>query len=136
MWQDEMIPLVRVLIGDVSSPYTYSDDRITDLIITAAYIVNLEVAQLNDYTISIANQTISPDPVEEEVSNTRSWQELIVLGVETTTTGSFANKGGCTVVTAPALPTPNAPGSNLTSSPGAIIDSYDNITITDVASLL
>lgn len=62
-WQDEMIPMLRILINDFSSEPTYSDERLTDLIITSAYLVNNEANITTDYNISMSLKTISPDPI-------------------------------------------------------------------------
>lgn len=62
-WNEEIIPLVRGLINDISHPtYTYSDDQVTEFIIYAAHFVNQEVSFDTTYTIDISATTISPDP--------------------------------------------------------------------------
>ncbi len=61
-WQEEITPMVRHLIDDFSNPFTYTDDRLHDIIITAAHIMNMELNFINTYTITISTCTISPDP--------------------------------------------------------------------------
>lgn len=62
-WQDELIPLVRILIDDNNpSSYTYSDITLEQLIVAAARYVCSQVDLANVYTLNVANSTISPDP--------------------------------------------------------------------------
>ena len=61
-WRNEVIPLIRVLISDLDSPYTYTDRRLEQLAVVSAHIVNGEVPLNRTYTVSIAQRTISPDP--------------------------------------------------------------------------
>lgn len=64
-WQTEMVPLVRVLINDVATPATYSDARLEALIVSSAQMVCFGVDFDTDYTISIVDGTISPDPTTD-----------------------------------------------------------------------
>src|SRR5574339_394773 len=65
-WQDETIPTLRILINDLDSTnYTYSDDRLSQTLVVAAKLINQEVEFDNEYTISIENVTITPDPVDD-----------------------------------------------------------------------
>lgn len=65
-WQDESIYMLRVLINDIdSSNYTYSDASLTQVLLVSANYVNQSVDFINDYTVSIQNESISPDPTED-----------------------------------------------------------------------
>lgn len=64
-WQDEIIPIVRVLINDNSSPYTYSDTRLEEAIVVAAQIMIREISFDKTYTITISTTTITPDPIDD-----------------------------------------------------------------------
>lgn len=64
-WQDETIPLLRLLIGDSSSPYTYCDTRLLDLFVGAAKMVVMELSFDDDYTITLSTSSISPDPSDD-----------------------------------------------------------------------
>lgn len=58
-----IIPLiVRALINDLSTPYTYDEERLQQLIVTCAQLVKLEIDFNLTYTIDIPNMSISPDP--------------------------------------------------------------------------
>lgn len=60
---DEAIPMVRVLIGDVGSTLTYSDDRLEELLCVSAKIILTESLDFDyDYTVVISTHSISPDP--------------------------------------------------------------------------
>lgn len=65
-WQDEIIPMVRILIGDIGEDTQYTDKRLTDLVIAAASLVNSEVSFNQTYTISMKLKTISPDPSSDD----------------------------------------------------------------------
>lgn len=64
----EVLVGVRASIGDTDScNYEYTDDRLLTLIIVASNIVNTDIA--GSYTISLSNQTITPNPLDEEDYN-------------------------------------------------------------------
>lgn len=61
-WDTEIIRIVRVLINDLTSPYEYSDRRLTQTITVAAKYVEFDVVLDTTYTVDVINNTISPDP--------------------------------------------------------------------------
>ncbi len=61
-WQDEMIPITRVLINDLAATPTYTDDRLEQLLLVAARQVNSEMAFPQDFVIDVGNGTLLPDP--------------------------------------------------------------------------
>lgn len=65
-WEDEAVPMLRILINDYGSEPTYSNSRLTDILVAAAFIIQQEVQFETDYTVSMSTKTISPDPVTEE----------------------------------------------------------------------
>lgn len=66
-WQDETVPMLRILIADtnVDEP-EYSDSQLRELCIVAAKLIIKEIKFSNTYTITISAQTISPDPSTDE----------------------------------------------------------------------
>lgn len=64
-WQDEAIPMLRVLINDFDAEPRYTDSRLTDILVAAAFIVNQEVQFETEYTVTMSVKTISPDPTTE-----------------------------------------------------------------------
>lgn len=61
-WQDESLPILRTLIGDDLAPYTYSDTRLIDIMVSSAKMINFELSFDTEYTITVSTSTISPDP--------------------------------------------------------------------------
>ena len=62
-WQNHLIAIVRVLINDMDTPYEYSDERIQQVIATAAKYVQFDINLDYKYTIDVVNYNIDPDPV-------------------------------------------------------------------------
>lgn len=61
-WQDEMIITTRVLVNDLNTPYEFSDDRITQILVVAGKYVQFDVNLDHLYTIDVVNPSITPDP--------------------------------------------------------------------------
>lgn len=61
-WQDEMIITTRVLVNDLETPYTYSDDRIQQILVVAGKYVQFDVNLDQPYIIDVVGKTITPDP--------------------------------------------------------------------------
>lgn len=62
-WQTTIPFIIRGIINDFDTPYTYSDSRLQQIIVVSAQLLNTTIDFQNDYTIDIANTGISPDPV-------------------------------------------------------------------------
>jgi hypothetical protein len=78
-WHNTIPVMVRYLINDVDpSSYKYSDPRIEKTVLVGAQFVSLELEFPNIYTIDFNNDSIIPDPTEE---NTRdnSFINLVAL---------------------------------------------------------
>lgn len=64
-WEDISVPLLRAMINDLDSGnYTYSDERLVQILISAAYIINVDIDFDTDYVIDVVNETITPDPAD------------------------------------------------------------------------
>lgn len=62
-WQDESIPTLRVLLGDVDeAAQIYSDDSLESTLVVAAKQVLAVASFPTAYAASVANVTLSPDP--------------------------------------------------------------------------
>jgi hypothetical protein len=68
-WETEMITIVRYLIYDFATPYTYSDDRLETAISIAAQLLLEEVDFKNDYLVDISIPDIVPDPTDGDKDN-------------------------------------------------------------------
>lgn len=66
MWETELVMMVRSILGDLDdSNYTYTTDRIKQIIVLAAFeVVNVATFK-NSYSVSVLDKTIAPDPVSE-----------------------------------------------------------------------
>jgi hypothetical protein len=63
-WQIEIPIIVRTLINDWDANPTYSDERITQMVVVAAKYVQWDVNLDNNYIIDPVGLTITPDPVD------------------------------------------------------------------------
>lgn len=66
-WDDEMVAIVRGLIQDYADPDTgdpptYTDDRLSTIILIAGQHVQARVGTAASYKINVADVTITPDP--------------------------------------------------------------------------
>ncbi len=61
-WQDDATEVLRVLVNDMDSPQTYSDDKLERVLVVAAFQVLLEATFSQDFVVSISNASILPDP--------------------------------------------------------------------------
>jgi len=67
-WTIDLTLMVRVLISDMDSPQTYTDEYLKRVLITAGIIVDTEIPFDYDYSYDISALTISPDPVTSDDS--------------------------------------------------------------------
>lgn len=93
-WQNEMVRIVRNLINDhdTSDP-TYSNERLEEVILVSAQLVQNEIDFDTVYSIDVDAYTLSPDPTENTRDNNfvnliclRS--ALLILGSEYKTNSS------------------------------------------------
>lgn len=62
VWDEDLVLMLRAEIGDIDES-TYSDNRLKQVLVYAAYSVYRSARFPNTYSISVANVTIIPDPV-------------------------------------------------------------------------
>lgn len=62
-WQTGIVNLIRPLIGDLDGT-VYSDFRILQVAIVAAYGINSKLSFNNEYTVNISVNTVTPNPFE------------------------------------------------------------------------
>lgn len=65
-WSDNMLQVMRGYINDLTTPYTYSDSRLEELLVIGAYHVKNEVYLATTYTINLNSPSISPDPNSDD----------------------------------------------------------------------
>lgn len=68
MWYETAIPLLRALIDDLGSPSTYSDSRLEELLVYAAFFINRQVDFDQTYTIDVTTTSISPSPDKDFIN--------------------------------------------------------------------
>lgn len=66
-WKNTALIMLRTMLNDANCcSEDHTDSRLMELLITAAYINPIEINFKNDYTVSIENQSITPDPSTQE----------------------------------------------------------------------
>ncbi len=67
-WLDESIIMLRILINDLDCEPNHDDNQLKQLLVTAAKLTQFDLAGKfkNEYTISVKNLTVTPDPLEED----------------------------------------------------------------------
>ena len=73
----ELPRMLRHMIDDLSDSPTYSDERLTELVILSAQLVNAEVVLDREYNIDLDDMIFSPDPTTNPRDN--AFVNLIVL---------------------------------------------------------
>jgi len=61
-WTTDMVLIVRGLINDLVTPYTYTDERLQELICIGAVLTMQEVDFDTAYVVDLSASTITPDP--------------------------------------------------------------------------
>jgi hypothetical protein len=79
MWQAEMITLLRVLVDDLSSPYTYTDGRMTQVLAVAAQLVTAELSFPYDFQVNIQALTITPNPTDRAGTRDDNFINLVCI---------------------------------------------------------
>lgn len=65
-WKEESLAVIRPILGDDISPFTYCDSRLLDVMTAVAKLLVSEITfDLNTYSVVCTTQTISPDPSDD-----------------------------------------------------------------------
>ena len=63
-WQNTSLIMLRTMLNDAGcDSVRYTPQRLEDLLITAAYLLPLEINFQNDYVVDVELRTITPDPI-------------------------------------------------------------------------
>jgi hypothetical protein len=63
-WQNTSLLMLRTMLNDAGCGESkYSNDRLEDLLITAAYLLPIDVNFNTTYTVDVEAYSISPDPI-------------------------------------------------------------------------
>lgn len=66
MWLDNARVILRSIINDNSSELEFSDDRLDQILLSAAYQVCAEVDFSTSYVVDISCETVTPDPSSDK----------------------------------------------------------------------
>jgi hypothetical protein len=64
-WYIDLVLMTRTLIGDIAGQ-VYTDNRIRQVLVVAAFEVNNTTSIRKSYETNIAKVTITPDPIDEK----------------------------------------------------------------------
>jgi len=64
-WDTTLVIMLRNMIDDTVTPYTYSDNRIKEIILVGAQLLLGETSFDAAYVVDLNNQTITPDPTNK-----------------------------------------------------------------------
>ena len=79
-WQNEMVIIVRHIIGDLDTAnQLFSDSRIEESILVAAQLIHNEMEFNVDYTIEVDNGILTPDPTATPVGPSNKDDDFIAL---------------------------------------------------------
>ena len=69
LWKSTLVPIFRMFVGDFTSPPTYSDDRICQLLTAAAFFVAGDLCDCPNltFTVDLLTGAVSPDPLSNPV---------------------------------------------------------------------
>lgn len=113
-WQDELIPMLRALINDLDcSSYTYSDDRLEQLLIVGARYVAQEIPFSTTYTVNVSDREISPDPTVTATRNDTFSNFIVLKAACLTDWSTFRTKALLAGITAKCGPASIATLSHL-----------------------
>lgn len=63
VWECAVVGMLRYVIGDDISPFTYSDTKLKNLIIYSGFILDKDISYGQNYIFDLTQLTITPDPV-------------------------------------------------------------------------
>ena len=62
-WQNTSLIMLRTMLNDAGcGEATYTNRRLEQLLITAAYFLPTQINFISTYTVNVENNTISPTP--------------------------------------------------------------------------
>lgn len=77
-WQTDMTEVLRVLLGDMDDPPTYSDAKLQRVLVVAAFQVLQQLDFSYDFVTSIGEGEITPDPTDEATKD-ESFTNLVTV---------------------------------------------------------
>ncbi len=80
-WQVPSVQMLRVLTNDLEETPTYSDDRLTDVLIISGFQLLRAAKFSQDFVVDINEQTILPDPLDV-VGNTNDYDFINLMCIK------------------------------------------------------
>ena len=66
-WQNTSLIMLRTMLNDAGcDSVRYTPQRLDDLLITAAYLLPLEINFKNTYVVDVELRTVTPNPIDQE----------------------------------------------------------------------
>jgi hypothetical protein len=65
-WDTDLVLMTRVLVSDIDTPQTYTDEYIQRVLVTAGIITDADFTFNYTYVYSLSALTITPDPVTND----------------------------------------------------------------------
>src|ERR1044072_5255856 len=65
-WDTELVTIFRLMIDDDIEPFKYSDETVPQLILVGAQFAKSENIFDTDYTVSVENFILKPDPTKSD----------------------------------------------------------------------
>jgi len=91
-WQDETIPMLRLMIFDLEEVPTYSDTRLEELLLLAAHYISRDMEFANTYTVSFSSCSISPDPINKSEDGKDFMNFMVLKAACLTDQGTYRTK--------------------------------------------
>lgn len=96
-WQDDMVEILRNLIGDTGATEVYTDAQLERVLLVAAFQVLQELDFDNDYSVSISGETLTPDPTDVDT------QDDTFVNLVTMKAACIADQGSAVVAAGRAI---------------------------------
>ena len=77
-WQSDSTFVLRIMIGDITEPQTYTDDTLENFVLVAAKRIVGSLRLGDSYTVNINSASIQPDPTTQGIGG-ESVMNLIEL---------------------------------------------------------
>ena len=79
-WQNSSLIMLRTMLNDAGcSTVKYPNQRLDDLLITAAYFLPMEINFSSSFVINVTTRTITPDPGDTATTDGDEFISLMVL---------------------------------------------------------
>lgn len=121
-WTASLVIFLRSLIGDLDGS-KYTDSRLQQILVVSAYEINT-VADFENYTINIADITISPDPMTQDPTFGLLMvykAACTILGAELKVTTNVSMKDGPSVIDT------RGAGSNIAAMQKSVCQMYTDL---------